>query len=149
MAQFDSFKFKYWDDLSTLRKLIHRWTPNPYTLEKDYERSLASFLRTELKGIKITQQYAVDRIRFDIVLNDSIAIELKCNLIDIGDFQRLLGQLLLAKRWSGHVLVLLLGNTDPDILDSLNREIRDLAPSSILPHFEGKYSIVSKLGGAA
>jgi hypothetical protein len=142
MAKLTPIKFKNWDKLGTVQQLINQWNPGVLKSEKEYERSLSTFLRSELEGIKITQQYARDRYRFDIVLNESLAIELKYNLKNVGDFQRLLGQLLLSKRWEGQVLVLLVGDTDPDILDSLMREAKELEPSHMIPGVSNKFSII-------
>ncbi len=78
----------------------------------------------------MTKQYARGRIRADIVVHDNVIIEMKNNLDTTGKLQRLVGQLETYKKWDGYIIILLCGNTEPNIrkelvkiTKSLNREL--------------------------
>jgi hypothetical protein len=143
MSGFTSFKFNYWDAIGTIRQLIVEWQPSQYKTEKDYENSLYDFLRNSLPGVVITPQYGFGRARTDIVVSDKVAIEIKKDLNDTSEFQRLIGQVVQFKDWRGYFLILLTGRTDNNLRDDLQKKIDDLNNAFGVSH-DPKISIMDK-----
>lgn len=123
MGVLDSLKFKMWDEVSAVVSLLDRWRPRNCKSEKDYENSLYKYLHAELGDIQITKQYAKGRIRADLVIGTKIIVELKYNLDTTAKYQRLIGQLVDYKEWEGSVVILLTGETDPNLRKQLNEYI--------------------------
>jgi hypothetical protein len=104
-----------------ITSLIEEWKPVDCGTEKAYEKSLYVFFHEKLADIQVTKQYARGRIRADLVVGDKIIIELKHNLNTTGKYQRLIGQISEYKGWDGQILILLTGDTDPN----LRKQFRD------------------------
>ncbi len=117
------FKFRYWDSLGAVQDLVNEWKARSCKTEKDYEKSLYAFLLDALDGIQITKQFASGRVRADVVVGDKVIVELKVNLDSMGKFHRLIGQLESYTEWRGHVLVVLLGATDPNLRTRLDEAV--------------------------
>jgi hypothetical protein len=109
----------------TVEELINTWQPRPARLEADYEKSLHSFLKSKLTFAKLTRQYGSARVKCDIAVNDDVFIELKNGLRTTNKLQRLIGQIeLYSNEWKGKpVIILLLGESQDDLLHDLNRTI--------------------------
>lgn len=117
-------KLKFgWDSVGTVVKLIEQWSPKGCKSEKDFEKSLYAFLHEELLDIQVTKQFAQGRTRADIVVGDSIIVELKYNLDATSKYQRLLGQLESYAEWKGAVIILLTGETEPNLRKELDKAI--------------------------
>ncbi len=56
MGFLDKLKFKAWNSSGTIVSLIKQWKPRKCKTEKDYEKSLYSFLEKKLEDIEITRQ---------------------------------------------------------------------------------------------
>jgi hypothetical protein len=113
-------KIKYnFDKVGYIIKLIDEWHPKKCNSEKDFEKSLYNFLHNKLTNIQITKQYALGRIKADIVVDNNIIIEIKFNLNSRNNYQRLIGQLIEYKQWEGTVIVLLIGKTDQNFIKDL------------------------------
>jgi len=125
MADLDKIKFKFWDDTGTVKSLIARWQPQGCKSEKDYENSLYDFLHRELPDIQVTKQYQKGRVRTDLLVSDRVIVELKIHLRSKANYQRLLGQLAELKQWPGSIIVLLIGDTDPNLSKSLRAYVED------------------------
>ena len=91
--------------------------------EKDYEKSLVTHLRTELPGISVTPQYARGRIKADLLVGEKVIVEIKKDMKSTGNCQRLVGQLSEYAGWEGRVVILLVGETDPDLKMSVDKAI--------------------------
>ena len=141
MSAFDSFKFRFWDPAGTVRQLINTWNPSDCNTEKDYEKSLYSYLRSHLQDIVITPQYAYGRAKADLVVGGKVAIEIKKDLKGTSEFQRLLGQITQFKQWKGSFIVLLVGSTDLNLLDELRNQSAEVRPFGLEP----KVSIIEKI----
>ncbi|MGD0590748.1 MAG: hypothetical protein ABSA44_08120 [Bacteroidota bacterium] len=143
MSGFTSFKFNYWDSVGTIQQLINDWQPAQCKTEKDYETSLYNFLRSSLPGIVVTPQYAFGRAKTDIAISDKLAIEIKKDLNDTSEFQRLIGQVVQFKDWKGYFLILLTGKTDNNLRDDLQKKIDDLN-NSFGASIDPKITIIDK-----
>ena len=120
----DKLKFQAWDSVGAIVALIDRWTPGKCKTEKEYEKSLYVFLHEELGDLQITKQYAQGRIRADLMVSDKVVVELKHNLNSTAKYQRLIGQLAEYKEWRGRIVVLLVGDTDPNLRKRLSEYLK-------------------------
>jgi len=127
MAYLDKLKFKFLDPVSTTIKLIEKWSPRKCTTEKDYENSLYKYLHAELPDIQVTKQYAVGRIRADLMVGDKVIIEIKKDLCTTAQYQRLVGQLTEYREWKGKVVLLLVGEIDPNLKKELESFVKKYA----------------------
>ena len=138
MGFLNKLKFKHWDAAGTIVSIIEKWKPRKYKTEKDFEKSLYSYLEKELEDIQITRQYAKGRIRADIVVDDVVIIELKNNFDSTAKYQRLVGQLSEYKEWDGNIVVLLTGKTDSNLKRQLTQHVKeyddllDLSPKVVI-----------------
>lgn len=119
--------------MGTIVELIRLWRPIDCQTEKDYEESLYGHLRSCLPGIVITPRYAFGRARTDLAIDNEVAIEIKKDLKDTSEFQRLLGQILQFNEWKGYSVVLLVGFTDPNLLDELRKHASKIPGPFINP----------------
>jgi hypothetical protein len=119
MGFLDKLKFNLWDDVGAVTTLIGNWQPESCKSEKDFENSLYKFLHAELGDTQITKQFAQGRIRADLAIGTKVIVELKFNLNTTTKYQRLIGQLDSYKGWEGRVIVLLVGETEPNLFKEL------------------------------
>jgi hypothetical protein len=108
-----------WDASGMVAGLIEKWQPKDCKTEKDYELSLYSYLHDELKDVQVTRQFARGRVKADIEVGGQVIIELKHNLKSTAEFHRLVGQLDSYKEWDGRIILVLCGDTEPNLLKDL------------------------------
>jgi hypothetical protein len=146
MSIVDKLKFHAWDDVGAVASIIKKWQPKECKTEKDYERSLYTFLHERFGDVQITKQYAKGRIRADLVIADRVILELKNNLDSTAKYQRLVGQLSEYKDWDGRIIILLTGQTDPNLRKQLERHIsREGLTGDMLSLFQGdKVTVIAK-----
>ena len=118
----EKIRFK-WDPLGMVGGLIKKWKPRDCKTEKDYEKSLYSFLHKELGDIQVTKQFARGRVRADLAVGDKVIIELKNSLDTTAKYQRLMGQLREYQDWDGFIVVVLTGKTDPNLRKELDNYV--------------------------
>jgi hypothetical protein len=123
MGLLERIRFNFWDPAGMVVSLIQKWKPTKCGTEKAYETALYSFLHRKLEDIQITRQYARGRIRADLVVGDKVIIELKNDLNSTAKYQRLIGQLSEYKEWEGHIIILLTGQTDPNLRKQLRKYV--------------------------
>ncbi len=123
MGLLDKLRFQL-DSVSVVLSKLDNWNPRGCKSEKDFENSLYKFLHEEMKDFQITKQYAKGRMRADLVIADKVIVELKHNLDSTTKFQRLLGQIAEYKNWSGPIVILLTGETEPNLRKQLQEYIR-------------------------
>jgi hypothetical protein len=115
-----------WAPRSVVVELIRSWKPDPARLEADYERSLHAFLKSKLPFVKVTRQYGTGRVKCDLATGNNVLIELKAGFRSTQKLQRLIGQIdLFRKELKKPVVVVLLGETEEDLLHDLNRSIKE------------------------
>ncbi|MFQ5664322.1 MAG: hypothetical protein ACE5HL_10870 [Terriglobia bacterium] len=114
-----------WNPFNTVANLVESWRPGTLRLESEYEKSLCGFLRKKLPSEKIIRQYGAGRIKCDISTGGKVIIELKTNFNSTQKLQRLLGQVeLFKKEWDKPVLIVLIGETQDDLLKDLHSALR-------------------------
>jgi hypothetical protein len=124
MGFLNKLKFQLWDDVGAVVDVIGKWKPHGCKDEKSYEKSLYVYLHEAFGDTQITKQFAQGRIRADLKVGKNVIVELKHNLDSTAKLQRLLGQLSQYEDWDGRVLVLLTGETDPNLRKELKEFIR-------------------------
>lgn len=108
-------------------KLIDAWHPRGCKTEKDFERSLQRHLEKNLPNADIIAQYASGRVKGDIAVDAQILIEIKDSLKSTSQLQRLLGQLeIYNSQWKGKVIVLICGEAQRDLVNTLKKKIEEL-----------------------
>lgn len=94
---------------------ILEWAPDDATNEARIEESLHAHLVRRLKWLDVRRQFPHDRVRADILVNEEVAIEIKRNLVTTAELHRLIGQLDTYARWGVRMVVVLVGEVDPDL----------------------------------
>ena len=114
-----SLRYKYWDDMGTLKGLIERWRPRGCKTHKQYQESLYQHLSKHLGGIRITKEYGGGRTRADLHLQKDVVIELKVNFTSTGALQRATGQMedYLNRQW--RVILVFCGRRDRNLVTQL------------------------------
>jgi len=105
--------------VSMVKKAIDKWSPRKCENEKDFENSLYSFLHKHFEDVQITKQYAVGRTKADLNVGGKVIIEIKKDLQSTAQYDRLIGQLEEYKKWKGSIVILLTGETDPNLKKKL------------------------------
>jgi hypothetical protein len=104
---------------------VREWQPQSHKLESEYERDLQDFLRKRFRFKKITRQYGAARVKCDLAVGDDVMIELKAGFRSTQKLQRLIGQVeLYKKEWDKLLIVILLGDTEEDLLHDLHDRTR-------------------------
>ena len=126
--------------LATVADLISEWKPTLARLESEYERSLHQFLKTKLTFVKVTRQYSSARVKCDIAVGTDVMIEMKAGFKSTQKLQRLLGQIdLFHREWQGKpLIVLLLGESEDDLLHDLNRSLHNYPSVKVIVKETGK-----------
>jgi len=127
MAFLDKAKFMMWDSADAIIGLIKKWEPKNCKTEKDYEKSLVNFVRSELPDIEVTPQFSFGRTKADLVIGRKVIVEIKTNLNSTAAFQRLIGQLHDYAEWEGRTIVLLTGTTCPDLKMRIHKAVNDIS----------------------
>ena len=123
MGLLDKLKFQLWDDVGAVVGVITKWSPTGCANEKAYEKSLYIYLHDSFGDTQITKQFARGRIRADLMVGNKVIIELKHNLNSTAKLQRLIGQLTQYGDWDGRVVILLTGETEPNLRKELKQFI--------------------------
>ena len=125
MSLLSRFGFNF-NPVGTVTDIIKRWRPGKCKTEKEYEKSLYTFLEKQLPDIEITKQFGIGRTKVDIAVGRKVFIEIKYKLNSTSKLQRLLGQLSLYKKEKEEDLIILLcGNVDKNILRQLKDEVEE------------------------
>ncbi len=118
MGLLEDIKFG-WDKIGHIENLIKEWKPRGCKTEKDYEESLYNYLEKQLEGKEITKQYGVGRVKVDLAVNKKVFIELKNDLKNTGQLQRLIGQLELYAKDLNNIIIVICGDVDKNLLKQL------------------------------
>lgn len=120
MDIFEKISF-FWNADGVVKGLIEQWSPAGCLSEKDCEDSLYAFLHQKLDDVQIVRQYGRGRAHVDLMINDSIMVELKYGLSSTSEYQRLIGQLIDYKGWGKNIIIVLVGKTEPGLLKDLKK----------------------------
>lgn len=138
-------KLMWWlNSVRVLTSLLSKWHPRNCKTEKDYENSLYTFLHKKLEDHQITKQYAIGRLRADLVIDNRLIIEIKYKLNTLQKYQRLLGQLAGYKGWDGRVVLVLIGKTDPNLRKELTSHLEKEGFCGTFPFEEDKVIVYDK-----
>lgn len=135
---------------SVVDRVRSEWSPGRLADERAYQRSLEAFLRAVLPGrAALSPEYPhlggrLDFfIRFEgLVQRHEVIVELKHDLKDKAEFDRLVGQLEGLEPDRQEILLVLCGETRPDFLATLERRYEALM--NPLPGQEPSFAIVCK-----
>jgi hypothetical protein len=112
--------------LDTVVNLIHEWTPERLPKELKYRDSLATFLRERLPRAIVEKEYRHSGTTSDLYVECSgflrtseVFIELKRDLMQKNQLDRLIGQLESLNPRKHRIIVVLCGNTKPELLTRL------------------------------
>ncbi|MEM4365068.1 MAG: hypothetical protein QXJ44_04065 [Candidatus Nitrosocaldus sp.] len=124
--------------------LIKEWEPKKkYSYESKYRDDLLKFLREKLNrnegffGIRLYQYQRLSitkedgRGLCDIAINKEIGIEIKKDLKNKSQVDRLIGQIIGYKKEYQDLIIVLVGNTNDDMVESLRNTIVDLYPNTL------------------
>jgi hypothetical protein len=136
-----SLGYKF-DPHGKIAKIVKLWEPKNCKTEKDYEQSLLSELRKNLKGIKVQSQYGAGSQIVDIVVDDKIPIELKKDLLKTSSLHITIGQIEQYLRKWETVFLILCGSTSPDIMQSLKEYAKD--KETFLLVYEDRLIVIDK-----
>jgi hypothetical protein len=125
--------------LESVYKVIKEWQPLNLPTEAQYRDSLIAFLREKLRRAMIEKEYRHKGTTTDIYVkkqgilgSTEVFIELKRNLKQKSQVDRLIGQLGPLKPKANYVIVVLCGETEPALVDRLKEHY-----STMLDDLEG------------
>ena len=109
------------DPVAAIQKALEKWSPTKYETEKDYEESLYGYLHKKFddSSIDIAKQSAVGRKKADIRIGKEAIIELKKDLDNTGQYDRLMGQIEEYLQWEGTTFIILVGKSDLNLKKKL------------------------------
>src|SRR5260370_14951595 len=112
--------------LEKVIKLVKEWQPGILPTELKYRDSLTAFLRKGLSGVRIENEYRHEGTTIDIYLkmpgffsSTELFIELKRNLLQKAQLDRLIGQIENLKPDKHEILVVLCGESNPGLVTRL------------------------------
>jgi len=129
------------DLLDDTTRAIKNWTPEKkYQKEDGYRDDLLGYLREQLNrpspfgSQKVTIQSESGRWLCDIVLNRTIGIELKKDLKEKAKIDRAIGQI--HRYWDCYhdIIIVLVGDTDPNKYDDLREQVSDFVRRNSNPY---------------
>ena len=110
--------------LATVFKLVKEWQPESLPTELKYRDSLAAFLRERIKDAKIETEYRHSGTTADVYVKQSgflgsseVFVELKRNLIQKTQLDRLIGQIHGLQPKKNKIIVVLCGEVNPAWVD--------------------------------
>ncbi len=120
--------------LDTVVNLIHQWKPARLPKELKYRDSLASFLRERLPRAIVEKEYRHSGTTSDLYVECSgflrtseVFTELKRDLVQKNQLDRLIGQLESLNPRKHRIIVVLCGDTKPELLTRLRLHYASLA----------------------
>src|SRR6266850_8064666 len=114
----------HWNPIGFVSNLVEKWDSSGCSSEKQCEESLYSFLHAQLPDMQIVQQYGRGRTHVDLMVGEKVMIELKYALSSTGEYQRLVGQLVDYKDWGKQFILVLAGETEPNLFKQLDKELQ-------------------------
>lgn len=116
--------------LPSIVNLVRPWTPAAGKKEIAYRDELLALLHQALpEDAKVEKEYRTRGTTVDLwirwngfFVNDELHIELKVNLRRKTEFDRLVGQIESLEPASNRVLVMLIGDSDPALVQRLQRK---------------------------
>lgn len=110
--------------VSHVENLVKKWKPRDCETEKDYEKSLYNYLERVMQGKEITKQYGVGRSKVDLAVGKKVYIELKKDLKNTGQLQRLFGQLEIYSKDLDNIIIIICGDIDKNLFKQLRDQVK-------------------------
>jgi len=125
MPKFENLKFPTWNAYQVVSAALAKWRPDSLRSKEGIEESLYQYLMRELPDVQITKpREQIHSKRGDIVVGDSVMLELKSDVNTPSKYQEVLDDLASLREWSGEIILLLIGQTDPKLLKSIEKRIK-------------------------
>jgi hypothetical protein len=112
-----------------VRKLVKEWQRQALSTELQYRNSLVTFLRQRLKKARIEPEYRHKGTTTDIWVkqpglfgSSEVFIELKRNLLQKAQYDRLVGQIESLEPRKNAIVVVLCGETNPSFVSRLKEK---------------------------
>lgn len=122
IARTESEQFTQMSTFDNVHKLIKEWRPDALPTELKYRDSLVTFLRERLKDSHLEKEYRHSGTTIDIYVKQSgfwgpseVFIELKRNLLQKTQLDRLVGQVESLRPGKNALIVVLCGETNPSL----------------------------------
>ena len=109
--------------VNQIENVIQAWRPIDCRSEKDFEKSLYDYFEKNLIGKDTTKQFGLGRSRVDLAVKREVFIEIKKNLQNTGQLQRLIGQLEIFSKDLSNTIIIICGKIDKNLLKQLNEKI--------------------------
>jgi len=109
-------------DADNIRDALAKWTPPlESTGEAQFEDALYAYLNKYFPDEVVHRQYSRGKTRADLYVEfkggAKVAVELKRNLVDRGEYHRLIGQTYeYLREWKVEVVVVICGESDPSLV---------------------------------
>jgi hypothetical protein len=142
-----------WEGLQTrVCYVINDWTPGDLKNEREYRDSLAAYIQECAPEAHVECEYrhlgtTIDIfVRWDgIVSEDQVFIELKRNLTQKAELNRLVGQIEDLQPEKHNIIIVLCGITSPALLNRLKAKYQSWSPSTL---FKPSTAIITKTAGS-
>ena len=127
MPGISGFLFRMWDPINSVTEKIQEWSPRQqYSSEAECEKALTEYLIKCFPGLSIRNQFPYDRVKADIVIEKTVAIEIKFSLKSGNEFNRLLGQIDHYGDWGIGLIVVVFGNIPKDYTHRIQKKLDQL-----------------------
>lgn len=127
-----------------VRQLLEEWTPGELDSEKKHQESLFRFLQEQLPDCMIRREYPDGGAVVDLYLKrkgffgtEELFFELKHDLSDKAEFNRLVGQLMDMEPKRRKIVVVLCGKTDRSMVQRLREHFKDYLNDDYNPWMVG------------
>jgi hypothetical protein len=118
--------------IESVYKLVNEWQPEPLPTELKYRDSLATLLRERLKEAKVETEYRHAGTTADVYVKESgffgsseVFVELKRNLTQKAQLDRLVGQIHGLEPKKNKILVVFCGETSPALVSRFKELFRE------------------------
>lgn len=137
--------------LASLSREVNDWNPENFDKETEYRDSLAAHLRACAPDARIEKEYRHIGTTIDIYFEwqgfldkDHVFIELKRNLTQKSQLDRLIGQTEGLEADKHKIIIVLCGKTDSALLDRLKAKYKRYTTDALVPSMR----IIDKPSGA-
>jgi hypothetical protein len=119
--------------IDSVFELVSSWQPELMETELKYRNSLVAFLRTHLKNeVKIETEYRHSGTTTDVYVKQpgffgasEVFVELKRNLMQKAQLDRLIGQIHTLQPKKNKILLVLCGETNPALVSRFREQFRE------------------------
>lgn len=142
--------------MPSLQSLVEEWQPGKLQKELAYRDSLMNFIKQKAPDAHVEREYRYEGTTLDLavmweglVSNGRVFIELKLNLKQKSQLDRLVGQIELIDVGSNFLILVLCGETNSALYDRLRKKYRKYLNDSMLGEGNSLVIIQKQIGRAA